>query len=381
MTRIPINPEMLRWARERADVGVEELVKRFPKYTDWEHGSVQPTMKQLEKFSNVTHAPFGYFFFSEPPQYSFPISDFRTVGNAPIKRPSLNLLHTVFLCQRRQYWYREYAISEGEVPLPFVGSETINSDVEKTSKLISDSLGVTLSERSKIKSWSDSLRYFIDRADDIGILVMVSGVVGNNTHRKLNPDEFRGFSLSDDVAPLVFINGKDTKAAQIFTLLHELAHIWLGVSALSNIGPEDHTTHKIESWCNSVAAEVLVPLSSLAQQYQENKHLHVELGRLARHYKVSTLVVLRRIYDMGVLDRASFWQAYQSELMRITKTKVSSGGDFTKSLVARLGHRFGLALVTNTLESHTTYSEALRLLDVKKVSTFQNFANHMEKAY
>ena len=380
MVRVPINPKMLRWARERAEVSAEELVKRFPKYIEWELGNIQPTEKQLEKFSNTTHAPFGYFFFSEPPKYSFPISDFRTIRDTPIKRPSLNLLHTVFLCQRRQNWYWEYAIFEREDALPFVGSKTIKCDIEETSKQISESLGVTLSQRRKIQSWSDSLRYFISRADDIGILVMVSGVVGNNTHRILNPDEFRGFSLSDEFAPLVFINGRDSKATQILTLIHELAQIWLGESALSNVGPADHTAHEIESWCNRVAAEVLVPLSSLTQQYQENKNIHVELSRLARYYKVSTLVVLRRIYDLGKIGRTKFWQAYQFELKRVTKYQ-GSRGEFTKPLVARVGRRFGLALVANTLEGHTTYSEALLLLDVKKVSTFQTFANHMEKEY
>lgn len=381
MIRVPINPEMLRWARERADVSVEDLVHRFPKYMEWELGDIQPTFNQLKRFSNTTHAPFGYFFYSKPPEYSFPISDFRTVGNVPLKRPSLDLLHTVFLCQRRQDWYREFAILVGEDSIPFVASKTIDSDIYEASKLISETLNISLKEREKLHSWSDSLRYLITQAEEIGVLVMVSGVVGNNTHRKLSSDEFRGFSLADDYAPLVFINGSDTKAAQIFTLIHELAHIWLGESVLSNVGPGTQTTNEVESWCNSVAAEVLVPLSSMAEQYRKNEPLPDALSRLARYYKVSTLVVLRRLYDLEKIGHKTFWQAYRSELKRARINQGSIGGNFTNSLAIRAGRRFGQALVESTLEGQTTYSEALRLLNVKKVSTFHSFAKYLEEQY
>ena len=124
-----------------------------------------------------------------------------------------------------------------------------------------------------------------------------------------------------------------------------------------------------------------MPLSSLAQRYQESQTIHVELSRLAHLYKVSTPVVLRRIYDLRKIDRTIFWQAYQFELKRVVKYINSGEGNFTKSLVARVGRRFGLALVANTLEGHTTYSEALRLLDIRRISTFQTFANYMEKEY
>ncbi len=380
MIQVPVNPEMLRWARERAEISVDDLVHRFPKYIEWERGEVKPTLNQLEKFSSTTHAPLGYFFYPTPPEYSFPIPDFRTVGNVPLNRPSLNLLHTVYLCQRRQDWYREYAMLAGEDSVPFAGSETIDSDIETTSRVINETLQTNLQE-SNIQSWSDSLRHLIDRAECIGILVMVSGVVGNNTHRKLSFEEFRGFALIDDFAPLVFINGANTKATQVFTLIHELAHIWIGESGLSDISPDSQPTHEVESWCNRVAAEVLMPLSSVAEQYRTNEKLPDTLTRLARYYKVSTLVVLRRIYDLGKLDRNTFRKAYQSELERLTHFRGTSGGVFQNSLTARVGRRFGRALVESTLEGHTTYSEAFQLLDLKKLSTFRSFAEYLEKEY
>jgi Zn-dependent peptidase ImmA (M78 family) len=163
-------------------------------------------------------------------------------------------------------------------------------------------LGLDLEERRRFPTWTDALRAFIDSADLLGILVMCSGVVRNNNKRHLNPEEFRGFALADPLAPLVFINGADTKAAQMFTLAHELAHIWLGQSALSDLAPSRALENGVELWCNKVAAELLVPASDLREAYSEEEGFEAEIGSLARRYKVSTLVIIRRLFEIGVFQ-------------------------------------------------------------------------------
>src|SRR5262249_52984335 len=157
------------------------------------------------------------------------------------------------------------------------------------------------------------LRRFTEQAEDIGILIMVSGVVGSNNTRTLNPDEFRGFALSDEVAPLVFINGADTKAAQMFTLAHEIAHVWLGQSALGDTGTT--APHNVEVWCNRVAAELLVPLADLKTELAKSGPAQA-VANLARTFKVSALVILRRLLDAGELSRPAFDKAYAAELAR-----------------------------------------------------------------
>ncbi len=376
--RVDVKPEMFRWARERAGIHVDALVKRFPRYPEWESGEKQPTLKQLEKLARVTYAPIGSFFLSAPLDEPVPIPDMRTIGNEFVGRPSVELLETVYLCLRRQDWYRDYARIEGEDPLAFVGSTTTGSDVETTAEEIRAELGFDVEERNDLRTWTEALRRFIQQADALGVLVMTSGIVGNNTRRRLDPEEFRGFALSDDLAPLVFINGADTKAAQMFTLAHELGHIWLGESALSDADVVSVPAHEIEGWCNRVAAELLVPLRSLLESYRKREELPIQLNRLARQFKVSTLVVLRRLHDGGVLDRDALGSAYGRELDRIGNIEKTSGGSFHPTLKARVGGRFGGAIVTSTLGGRTSFSESFRLLGIKKVSTLRAFATSLK---
>lgn len=376
--RVEVKPAMLRWARERAGLEPDALAHRFPKLADWEREETRPTLKQLEDFAKATHAPIGYLFLSEPPVERIPIPDFRTVENRRIGHPSPDLLETIYLCQQRQEWYRDYVRSLREEPLPFIGSATPESDVVQTAAEIRHALGFEIEERRQCPTWTEALRRFIEQADRLGVLVMVNGVVGSNNHRKLNPDEFRGFAISDGLAPLVFINGADTKSAQMFTLAHELAHIWLGQSALSDVEPASSPTHAIENWCNRVAAELLVPLAVFREQLRPDEDLRTTLNRLAKHFKVSTLVVLRRIHDAGGLSREAFWQAYREELNRLREIqKAGSGGDFYLTLGVRVGKRFARALVANTLEGQTLHRDAFRLLGFSKLSTFRELAHSL----
>ena len=372
--RVEVAPELLRWARERAAKNLDELVGRFPKYPEWESGGVCPTLKQLETFANFVHAPVGYFFLSEPPDEPFPIPDFRTAGDQPHRRPSPDLLDTIYLCQQRQDWYREFARMEGDEPLSFVGSANLSEDVKMVAARIRSALHLDLEERRALPTWTEALRRFVEMAETLGVLVMVSGVVRNNTHRRLDPDEFRGFALVDDLAPLIFVNGSDSKAAQMFTLAHELAHLWRGESALSNSSPYSVPEHAVEAWCNRVAAELLVPLDALREEYRQDEELAYALSHLARRFKVSTLVILRRIHDSGELTRHEFHSAYDAELKKLATIPRGSGGDFYRTHSARVGDQFTRAVIADTLEGGTSFTEAFRLLGFKKMRTFNELA-------
>lgn len=377
MTRVEVRAEMLRWACERAGFDIGALSHRIPQLAAWERGEKQPTLKQLEGFAKATHTPVGYLFLPEHPVERVPIPDFRTVANERIDHPSPDLLDTLYICQQRQEWYLDFARSLGGVPLEFVGSVRAADDVVRTAALIRHALGFDIDERRQMPTWTDALRRFIEQADALGVLVMVSGVVGSNNRRKLDPQEFRGFALADDLAPLVFINGADTKAAQMFTLAHELVHVWLGQSALSDAQAASVPEHGVERWCNLVAAELLVPLEAFGAEYDRRAELRAELDRLARWFKVSTLVILRRIHDAGGLRGDAYWRAYDEELARLRALPKGSGGNFYLTLGARASKRFARALVVSTLEGQTRYIDAFRLLGFSKLATFRELGHSL----
>ena len=375
MNRVNVSPELLSWARERSGRSLEDLTRRFAKLELWEQGEAAPTFKQLEDFAKATYTPIGFFFLQSPPVEHVPIPDLRTVGNEHIAHPSPDLLDIIYLCQQRQEWYREFARATRQQPRSFVGSVSVGDDVEATAAAMREALGFDLEERRDLPTWLDALRRFIELVDKAGVLVMISGVVGSNTHRKLDPQEFRGFALADDLAPAVFINGSDSKAAQMFTLAHELSHIWTGESALSDVGPLSVPSNRTEVWCNKVAAEFLVPLAAIMAEYRGDAAFGEELKRLATCYKVSRLVILRRLFDARMLTREQFEEAYGTELARIRSVPRSPGGDFYLSMPVKIGRRFARALVASTLEGHSSFTEAFRLLGIKKMATFNELGH------
>ena len=376
MIRAPVNPSLLRWARERAGFAQEDLAAKFKKLPEWESGELQPTLKQAEAFAREVHAPVGYLFLSEPPEEAVPIPDFRTFTGHAITRPSPNLLDTIYACQERQSWYRDFARVAGEPGLSFVGSASVRTSPKTVAEQMRESLGFDLAVRRECPTWTDALRLFIRQADEAGVLVMVSGIVMSNTNRRLDPGEFRGFALCDPLAPLIFVNGKDTKAAQMFTLAHELAHIWLGATALSNLGAAPGQGFRNEEvWCNAVAAEFLVPLDALRTDLRRDEPLPEALSRLARTFKVSTLVILRRLLDAGWLTRERFdaaWAQENEHLRKLVQASATGRGNFHRTTVARVGRRFARALVMSTLEGQTLYRDAFRMLGVRKTETFNN---------
>ncbi|WP_341741551.1 ImmA/IrrE family metallo-endopeptidase [Trueperella pyogenes] len=374
---VKVAPEVLLWAAERAGCDERKIEQHAPKFHNWVSGVSDPTLKQIEDFSRATYTPLPTFFLPEPPAEALPIPDMRTLGNKAIVKPSANLLDVIYLCQARQDWYREYAEELGIDAVAFIGSATIDTRPENVARDIRRLIDFDLEERRKFGTWTKALRALIDQIEDTGVLVMVSGIVGSNTHRKLNPEEFRGFALSDSRAPLVFVNGADTKAAQIFTLIHEFAHLWLGHSALSDALMSHQSSNTEEIWCNRVAAEVLLPLSDLRREYSGTPETK-ELERLARQFKVSTLVVLKRIYDAQLLSWDDYQKHYEVEHHRVVhlakEQRSHSGGDYYKTQPLRLSRQFARAVVESTFAGSTSFRDAYALLGTKKHSTFENLA-------
>ncbi len=194
---VTVKPELLQWACRRIPVDPEVLHGRFPKYAEWEKGTLKPALQQMKDFAQFTRVPIAALFVSEPMEESMPIRDLRT-GNQKSSQPSSNLLDAIYMCQQRQGWFQRYTETEEHDPIPFVGSATLDDGIKSTAEKIRTRLGFDPEEHRRLPDWPHALRYFTDLADDAGVLVMTSSIVDNNSHHRLDPEEFRGFALSID---------------------------------------------------------------------------------------------------------------------------------------------------------------------------------------
>lgn len=371
MDGVSVKPSLLTWARERANYSLQYMSAGFPNIAAWERGEGHPTFWQLQAFADATNAPIGFLFLPEPPDETMPIPDLRGIAKDQSIRPSPSLLDTIYLSQEQQNWYREFLHSVHDPWLKFVGSARVSDDVCETAGRMRKALGIDTCERATLDGWKDGLRLLIEQADAHGILVMVSTDVGGDTLRSLDPQEFRGFTLADPWAPLVFVNGSDTMAVQMFTLAHEFAHLWLGESGISDADARAVPSQESERWCSRVAAEFLVPEDEFQDEYDSSASLESELNRLAHRFNVSSLVMLRRIHDIGRLSRQELRVAYDAELSRVKLMCKERDGILYPTFTAGVSKRFARELVVSALEGHTGFTEAFRMLGLKRMASFE----------
>ena len=283
----------------------------------------------------------------------------------------------------RDRWYREHVLAQGATPLSFVGSAADATPVEAAAA-IRQALGFDVEERGG--SWNDTRKQLLQHFEAIGGLTIATSMVDNNTHRLLDEDEFRGFALADDIAPLVFVNTHQTLNGQIFTLAHEFAHVWRGSSGIGNEDPRIFGQSEIERWCNAVASEVLVPSDQLRQRYQPlaGRDTTTVLDRLAHDFRCGTLVVLQALNRTGIRSFDDFEATYDAEVRRLVLLQEGSasrgGGDHYNNQPFRVGETLSRALIADTLEGRTSLSEAMSLMSMKSLSTFDEYARRLGAA-
>ena len=376
---LQLQPDVLRWARERADLTPDDLARKVhlvpERVLEWER-SGRISMDWAERVAHATHSPLGYLFLSFPPYETLPIQDFRTRTGEPPQRPSVDLLETVYAMQRRQDWMRDEMIETGAEPLAFIGAFHANGKYAVVANAMRDALALSDDWASSSPTWSDALAQLRDNIEEVGILVIFNGVVGNNTSRILDPEEFQGFALVDEYAPLIFINNADYKAAQMFTLAHELAHLFVGeegISAFDSLLPSEHA---VEQFCDQIAAEFLVPEARIRAFWPSIEHDPDPYQRMAREFKVSRVVVARRALDLDLIDRATFFDFYNRHKGQGNPGDgTSSGGNFWNTQRWRIGFRFASAVVRAVHAGRLPHREAYALTGLSGA----NFANMADK--
>ena len=380
MKRVSPTPKLISWACKRSRIERKILEKKFKLLPQWESGEVNPTDKQLQQFAKIVHVPYGFLFLSKPPKESMPIKDFRSMGSVPIPEPSPDLLDVIYATQNQQEWYKEFAESEEISINELVGSITTIDSPAQQAKKIRTILNYDLNQNPEKIMKLGPLRYLIDSIEDQEILVMMSRFANNNRQRTLNVNEFRSYTLCDPIVPLIFVNANVSETEQMFALIHELAHLLLGITGLSNAGVTlDKHVNQNEVWCNQFAAEFLVPIEDLQEQLIENESLEARLNRLKRHFKVSKLLILRRLLDLKIIPREKFEKQWQKEFSREINTNTNDKGSnsLINTALKRVGKKFAFALIVSTLEQQTLYRDAFRMLRISKTETFDKIAESL----
>lgn len=366
--RVNVSPAILSWALSMPTL--MDVNEKFPQVDQWVSGAKKPTLKQLRDFSKATNIPFGYFFLETPPAIPLPVTLFRSVDGAG-GQPSAELRDTLFAMRRRQLWLHEYLANIAE-PLPFVGSAKHKTNVLEIASEIRTALGLANGWASSVRTFTEAQKEVVTNCEKLGIFVFANGIVGNNTHRPLNSKEFRGFVLVDEYAPLIFINKKDSKAAQNFTIMHEVAHIWLGKSAAFDLRNLQPANDPVERLCDQIAAEILVPAQEIKRLW--NSERLVDFETLAKHFKCSQIVAARRLLDLGLINQVLFSKFYQDYIAQEFEDNASDdgGGTFWNNTSSRVGLLFSKVVERAVKENKLLYREAFKLTDLHG-DTFAKF--------
>ncbi len=283
------------------------------------------TIPQLNNFAKKVNKPFGFFLLDNPmPKYQPKIPDLRTRNKIPLSKNFFEIFKDI---SYKQEWYKDYLSSIATAELSFVGSFNQDSDITDIAKNMRKVIKWEQNLLS-IKNFDEHFKLLCEKIEDVGILVMRNSIVIDKTNSRLDPEEFLGFCIVDKLAPVIFINSADKTSAKIFTLVHELAHIWLGVTAVS----DNSYNNDIEKKCNGIAAEFLVPKTNFEKKWESNNliDLDYQIESLSQIFQVSKMVIARVALTHNKISGELYKKIYIKQMEEIKhkqkQKKAKSGG-------------------------------------------------------
>ena len=358
-----VSPNILTWAVERLGQNIDEYALQNQHFNDWLSGEVKPTFNQVKDFAKRFYVPLGYMFLKTPPKEETPITFFRRTQDA---KQNINVDDTVRLLSTRQEWLSEYLKNNDFNELDFVGKfhDTDEQNIDIICKYAKDKLNLKDNWAVALSNENETVNKFISVLEDIGIIVVTNGIVGHNTKRPIEVSSCRGFALVDHYAPFIFVNNKDSKVAQVFTLAHEMAHIFLGYTAgISDLDINANSVSVEENFCNKIASNFLLPSSLFISMWEECNH---NIDTLVTKFKVSRYVIGIRAVELRLISKQqynSFTEKWNKETPKFREKK--RGGDFYANAVRRTSRTF-LIHLNNALESRQiSYTDAYALAGLK----------------
>jgi len=365
---------MLTWAITRAGYELQTFNDKYPNLRKWLEGDKKPTVRQLEDFSKKVYLPFGFLLLQEPPKEKLPIPFFRT-NNTKATTVSINVYDTILLIQQRQDWLRNYLKDNDFEPLTYVGKFRNTNNVSEIVADIRQVLALPENWASNFTTWQEAQDHLVLHIEDKGIITTFNGVVENNGYRKIPVEECRGFVLVDEMAPFMFINNSDYKSAQIFTIVHELAHIWTGHSAGFDFRSLQPANDPVEILCDKIAAEFLVPENTFHIVWSNTPNIK----SVARFFKVSEIVIARRALDTNKISRQEFFAFYEeySNKEFIKKENQGDGGNFYATVRKRLSITFASHINNAVKSGQLLYRDAYKLTSLKGDTFHTFFTQHI----
>jgi Zn-dependent peptidase ImmA (M78 family)/transcriptional regulator with XRE-family HTH domain len=296
---------MLKWAREAAGLSIEDVARatKFHGATlqEWEQGVRLPTYAQLEQLAARYKRPMMVFFLESPPRAFSVVKDYRTITAADDMKFSPDCMFAIRRIQERQVWASSYLSDEGKEPIDFVGKHKLSDSPQKVGESIRKLIGIGITDQMRCTSPYESFRMWRDACETLGVLVF--------TFPRIAVDEMRGFAVSDPFAPVAAVNAKDNYQARTFSLLHEFVHLLLGDSGVSTRTREAVAEHKIERFCETTAAEALMPIADFKRRVPDRViNIDQLLDNLSTVYWCSRSAILYRLADSGHLTLSEAYE-------------------------------------------------------------------------
>lgn len=373
---VNIQPAIIIWALSQTKE--EQLgTKLMNNIEQWLNGTKIPTFNQIEELSRKANIPLGYFFLETPPKEEIHLLEYRTIDSVEFANPSRNLIDTIQEMERVQDWMKEYRQDTGFDVLPIVGSLKGNTDVKVIANAIRNDMELPIDWYNQYSSKNEAFNYIRNLLEQCGVVVMLNGVVGKNTHRTLSIDEFRAFAMTDEWAPLIFINSADSQGAKLFSLFHEVAHVWLGVDDLYNDRRNNSKIKNIEVICNAVAGELMVPNAAFDKAWKENETQDtlIKISEIAKKFNCGESVIARKALDCSRIKQNIYDEVVENaiEAYKNLKENKESGGNYYNTMGTRLDGCFVRALCESIQTGRTSYTEAYRLTNTSR-KTFSEIA-------
>jgi len=362
---VKIQPEIISWALNRTKE--EKLGNKLMKNIEqWLAGTKNPTFSQIEDFSRRSNIPLGYFFLQTPPKEHIRLLEYRTIDSIKSAEPSRDLIDTIYEMESIQQWMSTYRKELGYEPNAYIGCIKNDTEAYVIAEKIRKDLGIEKEWYKECNNIPGAFHKIRGLLSECGIIVMMNGVVGKNTHRALDLEEFRAFAMIDDFAPLIFINGADSWGGRLFSMFHEAVHIWLGRDDFYN---DRRNSNKIvnivEVICNAAAGELMVPDSIFLKKWAENQQENrgKKIKELAKSFRCSESVIARKALNHKMINKKMYEEIVSEaiEAFNRVREEKEAGGNYYSTAQSRLDNVFVRALCESINSGRTSYTEAYRL--------------------